>query len=102
MAPVVSVWHLRATEPRGTMIQETLGFGWVKRDDAVVATTRPKETTMTTTLDQRINALKPGQDIRLSGDDAVWVTAERSGNGQWLRFVRHTGNGFTVFKTTRF
>ncbi len=57
---------------------------------------------MTTTLDQRINALKPGQDIRLSGDDAVWVTAERSGNGQWLRFVRHTRNGFTVFKTTRF
>jgi len=33
------------------MIQETLGFGWVKRDDAVVATTRPKETAMTTTLD---------------------------------------------------
>lgn len=43
------------------MIQEALGFGWVKRDDAVVATTRPKETTMTTTLDQRLNALKPGQ-----------------------------------------
>lgn len=57
---------------------------------------------MTTTLDQRLKALKPGQEVRLSGDDAVWVTAERSGNGQWLRFVRHTGNGFTVFKTTRF
>ena len=84
------------------MIQEALGFGWVKRDDAVVATTRLKETTMTTILDQRINALKPGREIRLSGDDALWVTAERSGNGQWLRFVRHTGNGFTVFKTTRF
>ena len=92
----------RATEPRGAMIQETLGFGWAKRDDAVVATTRPKETTMTTTLDQRLNALEPGQEIRLSGDDAVWVTAERSCNGQSLRFVRHTRNGFTVFKTTRF
>ena len=57
---------------------------------------------MTTTLDQRLNALKPGQEIRLSGDDTVWVTTERSGNGQWLRFVRYTGNGFTVFKTTRF
>ena len=51
---------------------------------------------MTTTLDQRLNALKPGQEIRLSGDDTVWVTAERSGNGQWLRFVRHTANGFTA------
>ncbi len=47
VAPVVSAWRLRATEPRGAMIQEALGFGWVKRDDAVVATTRPKETTMT-------------------------------------------------------
>jgi hypothetical protein len=58
--------------------------------------------TMTTTLDQRLNALKPSQEVRFSDDDTVWVTAERSGNGQWLRFVRHTGNGFTVFKTTRF
>lgn len=57
---------------------------------------------MTTTLDQRINALKPGQDMRLSGDDAIWVTAERSGDGKWLRFIRHTLNGFTVFKTSRF
>ena len=48
MVPVQSAWRLRATEPRGAMIQEALGFGWVKRDDAVVATTRPKETTMTT------------------------------------------------------
>ena len=57
---------------------------------------------MTTTLDQRFNALEPGQEIRISGDDALWVTAERSGDGQWLRFVRHTPHGFTVFKTTRF
>ena len=57
---------------------------------------------MTTTLDQRINDLEPGQEIRISGTDDLWVTAERSGNGKWLRFVRHTLNGFTVFKTTRF
>lgn len=57
---------------------------------------------MTTPLDQRIDALQPGQAIRISGDDNSWVTAERSGNGQWLRFVRHTPNRFTVFKTTRF
>lgn len=57
---------------------------------------------MTATFDQTINALNPGQEIRLSGDNAIWVTAERSGDGQWLRFVRHTPNGFTVVKTTRF
>jgi len=57
---------------------------------------------LTTTLDQQIAALKPGQEIRISGNDSIWVTAERSGNGRWLRFVRHTANGFTVFKTTRF
>ncbi len=37
---------------------------------------------MTTTLDQRLNARKPSQEIRLSGDDTVWGTAERRGNGQ--------------------
>ena len=57
---------------------------------------------MTTTLDQRISALKPGGEIRISGDDAIWVTAERSGDGEWLRFVRHTQSGFTVFRQTRF
>jgi hypothetical protein len=57
---------------------------------------------MTRTLDQRIDALQPGQDPHLSGDDTIWVTAERSGDGQWLRFVRHTRNGFHVFKTVRF
>jgi len=45
---------------------------------------------------------QPGQELRLSGDDTIWVTAERSGDGQWLRFVRHTRNGYHVFKTVRF
>lgn len=53
-------------------------------------------------LDQRLNALRPGQELRISGDDTCWVTAERSGDGQWLRFVRHTRNGFTVIRKTRF
>lgn len=57
---------------------------------------------MTSTQDQRINRLEPGQEIRLSGTSDLWVTVERSGSGKWLRFVRHTPNGFTVFKTTRF
>lgn len=54
------------------------------------------------TLDQQIAAMKPGQSIRLSGTDAVWVTAERSGNGKSVSFVRHTQNGSTVFKTSKF
>jgi hypothetical protein len=59
--------------------------------------------TMTSTLDQRINALRPGQEIRISpGDTTIWVTAERSGDGKWVRFVRHTLNGFTVIRTARF
>ena len=53
-------------------------------------------------LDQRISALKPGHEVRISGDDAIWVTVERSGDGKWLRFVRHTHSGFTVFRQTRF
>ena len=53
-------------------------------------------------LDQQINALKPGHEIRISGDNAIWVTVELSGNGRWLRFVRHTHNGFTVLRQTRF
>ena len=56
---------------------------------------------MIRTLDQRIDALQPGQELRLSGDDTIWVTVERSGGGKWLRFVRHTRNGFHVFKTVR-
>ena len=43
-----------------------------------------------------------GPELGLSGDDTIWVTVERSGGGQWLRFVRHTRNGFHVFKTVRF
>jgi len=57
---------------------------------------------MTIALDQQINALKPGQETKISGDKTIWVTAERSGNGLWLRFVRHTANEFHVFKTSRF
>jgi hypothetical protein len=33
------------------------------------------ESAMTTTLDQRINGLEPGQEIRISGTDDLWVTA---------------------------
>jgi hypothetical protein len=53
------------------------------------------------TTDQRINALQPGQSLRLSGDDACWCTVERSGNGRELRWVRHTHRGFKVFHRAR-
>jgi hypothetical protein len=78
-----------------------LGLGAGKRVHQAMETSNPRETTMTRTRDQRIDALQPGQDLRLSGDDTIWVTVERSGDGQWLRFVRHTRNGFHVFQTVR-
>lgn len=51
------------------------------------------------TLDARIDALKPGQELRLSGDAASWVTVERSGDGKTIRYVRNTPRGFVVFRT---
>lgn len=56
----------------------------------------------TSTLDQRINSLRPGRDIELSRGNGFWVTAERSGCGKWLRIVRNHANGFEVIKTCRF
>ncbi|AGG89944.1 hypothetical protein [Rhodanobacter denitrificans] len=53
------------------------------------------------TVDHRINALQPGQSIRISGDAACWCTVERSGNGLQLRWVRHTPKGFKVFHRER-
>ena len=53
-------------------------------------------------MDQIISKLNPGQSARVSGDDKVWVTVERSGNGKELRFVRHTATTSTVFKTCKF
>jgi hypothetical protein len=55
----------------------------------------------TLTIDQKINALRPGSSIRLSGDAACWCIVERTGDGQWLRYVRHTANDFKVFHRTR-
>lgn len=51
---------------------------------------------------QRIANLKPGQEIRISGDAKCWVTVERSGNGKTLRYVRNTARGFEVFRTVAF
>ena len=48
------------------------------------------DTTMT--LDDRINNLKPGQSIEVSNNNGIRVTAERSGNGELIRFVRFNPN----------
>lgn len=53
-------------------------------------------------MDKIINNLNPGQSARISGDDKVWVTVERSGDGKVLRFVRNTAAASTVFKTCKF
>ena len=83
------------------MMDHLLGFPMDQRVHKAIATSHPEDPTMTSTLDQRINALRPGQEIRISGDTTIWVTAERSGDGKWVRFVRHTLNGFTVIRTAR-
>ena len=54
------------------------------------------------TTEQNISALKPGQELRISGDAKCWVTVERSGDGKTLRYVRNTTRGFEVFRTVRF
>lgn len=56
----------------------------------------------TNPIDRRINAMQPGQSIRLGGDAACWTTVERSGDGRELRWVRHTPAGFKVFSRARF
>ena len=54
------------------------------------------------TTEQNMSALKPGQELRISGDAKCWVTVERSGDGKTLRYVRNTTRGFEVFRTVRF
>lgn len=57
---------------------------------------------MTKTTDQLIQNLQPGHEVQISEIGETRVTVERTGDGRWLRFVRHTASGFQVFKTARF
>ena len=50
-------------------------------------------------MDAKINALEPGQSVEISRYGDKHVTVERSGDGQIIRFVRHTPNGSRVFRT---
>lgn len=54
------------------------------------------------TVDQKIAKLEPGQSVEISRTDAGFVTAERSGDGEMIRFVRHIGNVSSVFRATKF
>lgn len=51
------------------------------------------------TLEQTVNSLKPGEQIKISGNDVNYCLVERSGNGKTLRYVRVIGNETTVFKS---
>ncbi len=53
---------------------------------------------MKSSLDQKLDALRPGRTLKLGAR----AFAERSGDGKILRFVRITGNTWTVFKTCKF
>ena len=78
-----------------------LGFLLKQRVTTGVATTNESESTMTKTTDQLIQALQPGHEVQISEAGETRVTVERTGDGLWLRFVRHTHNGFQVFRTSR-
>lgn len=54
------------------------------------------------TTEQQINKLKPGQSVETSRVGHVWCTVERSGDGNTLRFVRHTCYKSTVFNVQKF
>jgi hypothetical protein len=50
-----------------------------------------------------IENLKPGDSIKISECNGIECTAERSGDGKVLRFVRHFQNGsFEVFHQSKF
>lgn len=55
-----------------------------------------------TSLDDKINNINPGREIELSRSNGIRVTAERSGDGKTIRFVRSTKEGFVVFKTCNY
>lgn len=59
-------------------------------------------TTTTTSLDSQIASLAPGSSLRLPGGHSeCWTTAERSGDGRTVRFVRHTPSSDYVFRVAR-
>lgn len=66
--------------------------------------TKQQKQNKMTTLQSIIHNLKPGYSETISECNGIKVTAERSGDGKTLRFVRHSNNGNTinVFKTCKY
>ncbi|MEO7933244.1 MAG: hypothetical protein ABIT76_08820 [Chthoniobacterales bacterium] len=57
----------------------------------------------TLTLSDKINALAPGGSVEISRlSPRRFCTAERSGDGRTVRFVRHIKNSATVFQQRGF
>ena len=57
-----------------------------------------KERTMT--LQDKLDSLKPGQSIVISGNEAAYCSAEVSTDGKKMRFVRTFQNvSWEVFRT---
>jgi hypothetical protein len=54
------------------------------------------------TVDARTAAINKGGSIIISQCNGITCTAERSGDGKTLRFVRSTGNSSKVFKVCKF
>jgi hypothetical protein len=59
---------------------------------------------MKANLKSIVNSLQAGQSVKLSepNADGTYCTVERTGNGETIRFVRHTVDSFTVYYTERF
>ena len=53
-------------------------------------------------IDAIIAALRPGQSARITATRAGFVSVERSGDGQVLRYVRHIAEQSVVFHRCAF
>jgi len=53
------------------------------------------------TVDQKIAKLRPGQSIEISRTETGYCTAERTGDGEFIKFIRHIGNTSTVYRTAK-
>ncbi len=89
---MAKIWVKGYTKPDGTKVK-----GHYREVSGKSATPASKYS-----IDEKINSLRPGGEMKLGGNKKVWTTVERSGDGKELRFVRHTPKGFTVFKKQKF
>ena len=68
-----------------------------------MTTTQPtNESETMSNIDKNIAKLAKGRTHIISDNNGIKFVAERSGDGETLRFVRITANGFEVVKTCKF